>query len=724
MKQLNYIVSLLILCGCASSQSYLERQGLGAYLSLPDERPEAVQELVMPGFGTAAGGDTTIVAEGSGGDPFVMKAVRDADSGEMIASDVIVPATVTARFRNVAERMGKINLEFQVTVPRQLLDSRWQVRLRPRLTLLGEEEDLEEIFITGERYRKGQLRGYQQYERFLEGLSADSLRFVFRHQLEVFLQRNLPGIYALKGDTTFVSDERFASLYGVTEQEAVRHYTNEFLIKRHRRRLGKKGEMFARFVKAPMQREGLRLDTVIRNGNGDLVYHYRQQIETRPRLKRADISLSGAVFEQEKRLCTLPDSHPLTFYISSLSAFVEDRERYLTTVVERQVKIDDACILEFETGRCEIDPDRGNNRAELGRIGENLRLLVQNRELEIDSIIITASASPEGEYGFNTRLSAGRGESVGQYLSAAVRSIGDSLARERGRIIDLTDGDWAGREAGAGHSAGAGFGAAAASRADSGDGREAGAGHSAGAGFGAATASRADSGDGTKAATGHKGAATPIPGAGPYRANIPFKVRSMAEDWDLLDSLVAADSALGEEFRRLYAETAAITEPDNREAALAAAPGYDYLREHLYPKLRRVKFDFHLHRRGMVADTILTTVPDTLYMRGVQAIKERDFNLATRLLQPYGDYNTALAYCATGRDASALALLEKMEPNAQVNYMMAMLYQRRGRDGDALRCYTLACSQNPTYIHRGNLDPEIASLIEKYRLFEKRADEQ
>ena len=141
-----------------------------------------------------------------------------------------------------------------------------------------------------------------------------------------------------------------------------------------------------------------------------------------------------------------------------------------------------------------------------------------------------------------------------------------------------------------------------------------------------------------------------------------------------------------------------------------------HLREHLYPRVRTVRFDFHLHRRGMVKDTAHTTELDSVYMDGVQAIRDRDYERAVTLLRLYGDYNAAVAFCCMGYDQSALAILEPLERSAQVNYLLAVLYSRTGRTQEAVQCYMHACSQEPSYVHRGNLDPEISALIRSYNL--------
>ena len=48
--------------------------------------------------------------------------------------------------------------------------------------------------------------------------------------------------------------------------------------------------------------------------------------------------------------------------------------------------------------------------------------------------------------------------------------------------------------------------------------------------------------------------------------------------------------------------------------------------------------------------------------------------------------------------------------------MMAIIYSRQGDDQSAVQSYLHACSKEPSYVHRGNLDPEISSLIRLYGL--------
>ena len=587
--------------------------------------------------------DTLRIVDDEGRELMIMKAIRDEETGDMVANETLDAAMVTARFRNIAERHGKVDLAFQIIVPAAMQDSKWQLRFYPDMYMLGDVERLEPVIITGNSYRKAQLRGYQQYARFLSRIVEDTTRFVNMRALEIFLRRNIPQLYAFKTDSTFVSDEQFYTMYGVSEREAIEHYTNQIARSMNERRKERMDEMYEKYVKVPIVTEGIRLDTVMVDKKGDFIYNYIQTIATRPRLRKVDIVLSGDIYESDRKLYEIPESDPLTFYISSVSGLTDQTERYLTKVIERHADANTTSNIDFKVGKSNIDLELGNNRRELGRIRRTLAALLQNDTYLLDSIIVTASASPEGRENLNWRLSRARSESISHYLDEQIRVLQDSLDRN-------IRYDEAGRRVRQEH------------------------------------------------------------------VRIPFVSRYRGENWDRLDILVDQDDYLTEGDKSRYDLLRRVPNLDDREALMGRERFYPYIRNDLYPKLRSVAFDFHMHRKDMVKDTIHTTVLDSTYMRGVNALLNMDYDAALALLRPYEDFNTAIAYMGLDRDWSAMEILSKMYPSAPVNYLMAILNARMGNEEEAVARYLRACSQEPAYVHRGNLDPEISYLIKTYNL--------
>ena len=98
--------------------------------------------------------DTIIVKDAEGNEQFLMKAIEDEETGEMVATEVLEAATVTARFQNIAERRGKVDLEFIVSVPEKIMNKDWQFRIYPSMVIQGDTTELEAIYVTGKAYRE------------------------------------------------------------------------------------------------------------------------------------------------------------------------------------------------------------------------------------------------------------------------------------------------------------------------------------------------------------------------------------------------------------------------------------------------------------------------------------------------------------------------------------------------------------------------------------------
>ena len=661
------VVVCLLISGCGTSRKVerMQQRLMRAEIGMVEDEiaGRAGNDGRSPVGAGDDGRDTTVVMEGGG--PIIMNAVRDED-GNMVATDVLEAASVTARFRNVAERGGKVNIEFAVTVPQDMMDPQWQLRFYPQMYVLEDTVGLDPILITGQEYRNEQMRGYRRYEKFLRSIVTDSMEFVNLRLLEIFIERNIPALYAFRTDSTFVSDAEFASAFGVTEQQAVEHYTNKLAKSANERRKARKEERFRHYVKVPLE-QGFRLDTVIREINGDFRYVYSHTLASRPRLRKVDVVLSGAIYKEDVKIYDIPECEPLTYYISSLSAFVDGTERYMTKVIERKVSANTACYVEFEHDRYEVDESLGYNRDEIGMIKKNLSALIDNDEFEMDSIVVTASSSPEGTVAYNTRLTQRRSEAVAEYFRMFIDEYRDSVKADEGFAVDMT-GD-----------------------------------------------PRSEPG-----MTGEEYPETPVRRSFAYAQDdskkdrdgyrIQFIARNDAENWRMLDVLVAEDTVMSYEDKIAYINACELDDLDEREEVLQKLGCYRHLREKVYPRLRTVKFNFYLHRKDMQKDTVHTTVIDSTYMAGVQAIRDRDYETAVTLLRPYQDYNAAVAFCALDYNASALAILERLHRTDQVNYMLAIVYSRLGETEKAVICYEEACRQNPGFVHRGNLDPEISRL--------------
>ena len=635
------LVLALLAIGCATQRKIARLDEEKVEINLPKEADYLPDNVSGEVFKPA---DTLYVKGDDGSKVILLKAVRDSTTGEMVATDVLKAAVITARFRNKAERSGKVDLEFLIKVPENMLDEKWEMTLNPDMFIQKDSIRLDAVVISGKGHRSKQLKGYERYNKYVESIVRDTSVYVNRFLLERYIERNIPELYKFRSDSSYVDDETFKAFYGVTYDEAVEHYTNKCMRSRNEKKAASKDERFASYVKAPILSEGIRLDTVWRADDGDFVYSYLQTVNTRPKLRKIDVVVSGDIKEQGKRIYTIPTTDTLTFYISSLSTFTKDVVRYKTKVVYRRAEANMSSLILFPVGKAEIKPELGNNESEIRTIKENLRHLLANEVFDLDSIMVTANASPDGPFRKNADLSARRANSVSNYFDRYMRQVRDSIETERGLAVD-------------------------------------------------------------SAGVLSSGKVEPI----------RFISRSNGENWEGLDRMMESER-FSDSDREAYARLRSIKDPDRRDWLMHREKFYPTVHDSLYPLLRTVVFDFHLHRKGMVKDTVQTTVVDDVYMDGLQALKDRDYEKAVELLGPYKDYNAAVAFLAMDRNYNALEILKKEPRTPEVNYMMAILHSRLGEMQEAVDCYMEACREDRSYVARGNLDPEISLLIKTYGL--------
>ena len=163
-----FLLSLLPSCTSYFKMRNVREGKVEVGLSVPDERP--LDDGVSPVEIDSIKGS---LSDG----PVIMNAIRDSETGEMVATDVISASKVTARFRNVAERAGYVSISFDLTVPAGLSDSQWQLKIRPVMFIQRDTLSLEPVYVTGRNYRAAQMRGYERYRAFLASIITDTPTF-------------------------------------------------------------------------------------------------------------------------------------------------------------------------------------------------------------------------------------------------------------------------------------------------------------------------------------------------------------------------------------------------------------------------------------------------------------------------------------------------------------------------------------------------------------------
>lgn len=535
---MRYFLIFFLLCSCTVTNR-LERKQYNAKVQHIDRKIEAEkreQEEEQPKF---------LEIKCDSGSFFLVppKLVDSFKQMRIKIDDVIVKSTS----RSLPERNGKVNVDFIITLPRELQGSCQSISVTPFLHRLNEDVPLEDLTIRGKLFSNVQRRNYWQYDRYKYVYNPDSIGAVTAYE---------------------------------------------------------------KFVKYPYPK-GVRLDSIIESRN-NISYYYTQEVAVNDDSKRFLITLGGKVVALDGSFYKLPKSDTLSYNISSMLTFIDTTSRYMKKIIEKYAVVNDRKFLSFKVNKTNIIDTLGDNRNQLNDIDRLMNALITQKEFHVDSIILTASASPEGSLQHNTTLSKERAESLKKYLG-----------RELEKLIT---------------------------------------------------------------------------------------VKHIPEDWAELKRLITMDTILTNKTVILEV-IATVANLDKREQALHKFSQYNYLKDRLYPKLRAVNFKYDLRRVGMIKDTIHTTEIDTIYRRGVELLKVRNYPQALYRLESYKDRNAVIALMSLSHDKQAYELLQTLPETSITLYLKAILCSRLGMKQQGQENFIKACNLDPNMEYRGQLDPEISELL-------------
>lgn len=626
-----------------------------------------------------------------GKEHIVTEATKDSVTGEYITQMELSEITVVAKSKQVAERNGKINLDFIVTVPGELISNKWQVQLTPVAYKSADTLYLDRIFLSGADFAKMQKKGYMRYQAFMNSIIPDSLylqklfdekgyRKALAELEEEYFQAWKHEVISKERwiDWSDKANARFALFNYRMERnkQAIAGYNSilEYLPAYRLRRemdgkyIPSKWKIFAegnykirtrnitpedsasitrRFTdyakmaenRKRKEQAGEMYEKYVRfpyeaarldtviKEGDNFVYYYKQELPATENTKKIDLTLDGQILSKDETKTQLPPSDTITYFISSMVQFLDRSPRYKKKIITRKDEVNLRAYVTYKSGATEFSEDIGDNRAEIDKVFETIHGINYTGEFLIDSIRMTATSSPEGSADMNLFLSKGRALALKKYL-----------------------------------------------------------------------ARRSDDREGV---------------------DTLFRPRWTGEDWNRLHGLVLADDSL-ENKSYLLRIMKEMDNPDNREYALRKySADYKRIREKHYPLLRGVEFKFHLHRRNMLQDTVVMPVIDTTYMQAVKMIEDRQYRQALAILDVSypDDYNTAVCLMSLGYDKRALEIMTEQTDTSDRNYLLAILYSRLKREEDALKMYVKSCDQDASKIWRGRLDPEINKLIVTYNLY-------
>ena len=256
------------------------------------------------------------------------------EDGEAVALLKAQEVRVVAKTRMLAERDGKIQIDFLITMPRELQGNVQSFMITPIMHRKGKNIELEPLQVRGGLFSKLQERNYWRYSKFRTKL-----------------------VNRRKGN---LSAEDTARLK----------------------------EAFHRFVQFPYLDKS-RFDSIL-NDKEKITYYYTQDVKVEEDDKQLFISLAGRVNALDGSSYVVPANDTLQFNISSMLTFVQPITRYMTKIIEKYAVVNDRNYLTFKVNNTKIMDSLGNNAQNLAQIRELMHTLLYQHEFYVDSIVLTA----------------------------------------------------------------------------------------------------------------------------------------------------------------------------------------------------------------------------------------------------------------------------------------------------------------------------------------------
>ena len=143
-----------------------------------------------------------------------------------------------------------------------------------------------------------------------------------------------------------------------------------------------------------------------------------------PGIDKLYINFSGKLYDDTSFVSNIVSLNTVQYPISSIANFADTTEIYYKdSLILRKAKGEESYSIGFERRQFHLNEKYGNNEREIAIVKQKLESLLNNEEYNLDSIIISATASPEGSIKINTEYSNKRSLAVTRYFNNFVNPL-------------------------------------------------------------------------------------------------------------------------------------------------------------------------------------------------------------------------------------------------------------------------------------------------------------
>lgn len=709
-KTIIYLSFLLLLSSCAVRRPDTTTK-VGLLLPLqPEQQTEKTEKQGFP---------SVVEMKDRHGNKTIYAQTEKNEEGKAQLSVQLSEVTITAKLKSIPERFGKVDVDFIVQVPENLIDRDWQINLTPHLLKNEVESDFDDLVLTGSEFDKIRQDGYNKYERYMSRIIPDSLFYehfvktgAFNRYISDYDKAERHRIY--KDSMEYVNYDRYMgklrARYDLfnTKVNHSRIWLKKKLsynkVKQRYNYFGKdigyiagiSEKQFKRisstFPQFYLMREITDKTIAGKYRNGKFQTAYQSDYKAITTADSAFLMKRFLKNDKIEKNQKLVDNQDIAF--RTFVKFPKNETARLDSVIYRKGKVEyyyhQELAADEDSKRLHVYLDgtvlTSDGREYLLPSSDTITYTVSSMIHFLDmtpryvrKIIERKASSLLRAY---ITFKTGKSE-----LDITLGENRTEIAKVQEMIMELTEtGEFVM------------------------DSLSILAGCSPEGSFHSNMLLAKKRGESIrgflmKELSDIKGIEKMLP------------VYSKGEDWDGLTELIQASGGLDSR-QQILELISSVGDPDSREQVIKQRfpKEYKFISNELYPRLRAVDFTFHVHRRGMIKDTIHTTEPDTYYAKGIQLMVKRKYSDALQILSEYNDFNTAICLMSLGYDKAAYGILQQEAETADTEYLLAVLASRLGNEQEAIGRYQNAVRMDATKRWRGTLDPEINKLIKAYGL--------
>lgn len=179
----------------------------------------------------------------------------------------------------------------------------------------------------------------------------------------------------------------------------------------------RKEDIYKEVVKYPKNEyTDLYLDTVIVDPTMKFEYRFNQSFPVSTGMDKIRMAVGGKVEAADLSSYRMAGSDTLTYYFTDLSALIDTTLAYSEVKLFRNVYDAKSVMPKYRAAQVDLDIEYMDNAAQVDSILTAYNKNRYERGLIIDSVILKASSSLEGDYDMNLNLSRKRSISMKEYL--------------------------------------------------------------------------------------------------------------------------------------------------------------------------------------------------------------------------------------------------------------------------------------------------------------------